>query len=228
MSAYEERIGNPAFERRVRVAKEVDATFAARARQAREEQGMSQAALAHKLRNYGIHIDGTAITRIEKNATNDSGARTIRLAEALAISNALGKTLDDMLRPAPELSEQMRQVREELARITEAASYTKMRQAELAALLRDLEYKQELKDRLRNAEARLIDAKEWEHAAQSEMDSAAHALMTTREMTTDSAEIGRVQEALMQAETRFADASIAAEKAWIEYKEIRDKAESEL
>lgn len=221
MGAYEERIGNPAFEHRVRRAREVDAAFASRVRQAREEQGMSQAMLANKLRDYGIHIDGTAITRIEKNATNDSGARSIRLAEAVAISDALGKPLDEMLRTSPQLSDQMRIVRDQLAEATEAAEYARMRQAELHSKLRHLEHQQDVLDRLREAHVRLERARTWESAAQTDMDSALNTFMAIREITKDQQELEEAEKVLMRTEQQYADANIATQKASKEVRELQ-------
>ena len=232
MGAYEERIGNPAFEQRVRVAREVDAAFASRMRQAREELSMSQTMLANKLRNYGIHIDGTAITRIEKNVTNDSGARSIRLAEAVAISDALGKPLDAMLRTSPPLSEQMRIIREQLAAAAEAAEYAHMRRVELQHKLRELERQQEridqLRDAVREAMGRGDAANAWNKEAYNRLETAAQALTTTREMTTNRVELAELESDFARAESDFADSTIALEKATNELNRAQAALDEEL
>lgn len=52
--------------------------------------GVSQTQLADHLVRYGINLDGTAITRIEKNAKNSPGARVLRFGEAVAIADIFG------------------------------------------------------------------------------------------------------------------------------------------
>lgn len=73
--------------------------FAVSLRQLREQQGISQAALAKKLEWVGIQLDSTAITRIEKHADGSDGMRVIRLGEAVAIAHVLGVSLGQMLIP---------------------------------------------------------------------------------------------------------------------------------
>jgi transcriptional regulator with XRE-family HTH domain len=83
--------------------------FALRMRRLRDERGMSQTALAKALESYGIKLDGTAITRIEKNSAGSRGkdARIISLNEAVAISEVLNTSIENMLRPTPSLNKQI-------------------------------------------------------------------------------------------------------------------------
>jgi transcriptional regulator with XRE-family HTH domain len=53
--------------------------------------GITQADLARKLEDYGLRMDPSAITRIER------GGRSIELSEAGAIANALGRRLESMI-----------------------------------------------------------------------------------------------------------------------------------
>lgn len=76
---------------------EVEQRFALEMRHARRERGLSQTALAKQLERFGINLDGTAITRMEKNANDllsppPADARAIRLGEAAAIAGILGIT----------------------------------------------------------------------------------------------------------------------------------------
>lgn len=82
----------------------VEAYFAQRMRDLRTLQGVSQKALADKLSEHGS-IDASAVCRIEKNIGDmailrmEKGARAIRLGEAVAIADALGVPLSEMLPP---------------------------------------------------------------------------------------------------------------------------------
>lgn len=68
-----------------------EAAFASQLRAARIAAGWSQAQLAAVLsERYGIHLDSTAITRMEK------GNRLIRLNEARALGHLLPINLDDL------------------------------------------------------------------------------------------------------------------------------------
>lgn len=61
-----------------------EATFARRMREQRREVGMTQVELARRLsEQLGVHVDATAITKIE------SGARAVRLDEAVYIAQLL-------------------------------------------------------------------------------------------------------------------------------------------
>lgn len=66
--------------------------FANRMRVLRNLQGISQKALAANVcARLGYTVDGTAVTRIEK------GQRLIRLGEAVAIADALGVPLAELM-----------------------------------------------------------------------------------------------------------------------------------
>ncbi len=97
--------------------------FALRMRQLREDQGVSQTALAKALERYGLKLDGTTITRIEKNAagSRSEGARIISLNEAVAISEVLHTSIENMMRPVPSLDEQLKQALQESAMAREQA-----------------------------------------------------------------------------------------------------------
>jgi transcriptional regulator with XRE-family HTH domain len=84
--------------------------FAAAAREARRARNMSQTALAEALAQFGIELDATAITRIERRT------RTIRLAEAVAIGSILGISLD-ALAAGPQLE---RRIRAAQSRVSQA------------------------------------------------------------------------------------------------------------
>lgn len=79
-----------------------EAVFARRMRQVREAAKMSQTRLAELLAERGIKIDPTSITRIEK------GARGVRLEEAVAIAEALGVPLEELLLPGRSIIDQIR------------------------------------------------------------------------------------------------------------------------
>lgn len=59
----------------------------------RQQQGLSQAALAEALDEQGLRIDPTGVLRIEK------GPRDVRVDELLALAAALGTTPADLLAP---------------------------------------------------------------------------------------------------------------------------------
>lgn len=90
------------------MADRYERTFSSRMRELRERNKLSQTALASMLVQYGVKIDGSAITRIEKNA------RVIRLGEALAIARVLGVPLPQMLKAAPSLREELGEAQEQL------------------------------------------------------------------------------------------------------------------
>lgn len=80
--------------------------FAQRMRDLRNMQGISQKVLADKVTELlGYAVDPTAVTRMEKNVGDlailrmEKGARLIRLGEAVAIADALGVPLSEMLPP---------------------------------------------------------------------------------------------------------------------------------
>lgn len=68
-----------------------EAAFGTRVRERREGQGLSQRALAEALADRGLHLDSSAITRIEK------GQRAVRLGEAPVIADALDIQLADLI-----------------------------------------------------------------------------------------------------------------------------------
>ena len=85
-------------------------SFGLAMRAGRKRLRMSQTALAQELeRRYGIRLDGTAITRIERRIHGNEGARAIRLGEAVAIAAILELSLDDLV--APGLDQQLRDAR---------------------------------------------------------------------------------------------------------------------
>lgn len=59
----------------------------------RQQHGMSQAAMADLLSRYGVHLDPTAVLRIEK------GARDLKVDELLAFASALLTHPADLLAP---------------------------------------------------------------------------------------------------------------------------------
>lgn len=71
-------------------ASQSEREFARGMRLFRTAKGMSQVEVASRLVAYGIDLDGTAITRIEKNATGLPGARVLRFGEAVAIADIFG------------------------------------------------------------------------------------------------------------------------------------------
>lgn len=64
-------------------------------RRLREERGLSQAELAHKMEEFGVSLHPSAIAKIE--ARDVANPRTIRLNEADALARALGVQLWDLL-----------------------------------------------------------------------------------------------------------------------------------
>lgn len=86
--------------------------FGRRVRELRERGEMTQAGLAQILKLRGLKLDPSAIARLEK------GLRSIRLDEAVVLGETFGVTVDEMLRPAMSVEEQLKFV-EEYARRTE-------------------------------------------------------------------------------------------------------------
>lgn len=82
----------------------VEQLFATRMKEARNAQGLSQAALAKKLNEIGLMIGDLAILRIEKKVDQtavsrvEQATRTVRLSEAVAIAYVLGIDLSDLTR----------------------------------------------------------------------------------------------------------------------------------
>lgn len=108
--------------------KSPEAIFATRLREIRQIRGLSQQEIANRLAKfYGIRLDATAVTRIEKNAINDSEARMIRLTEAVAIANVIGVRLNDMLHAALSIEDELGQARLELEACEQQADYSQHR-----------------------------------------------------------------------------------------------------
>jgi transcriptional regulator with XRE-family HTH domain len=128
-------------------------TFAKRMRELRENVGMSQTELAALLeKEFGLKLDGSAITRIENNAYPDRSARIIRLGEAVAIAKALESDLHEMLRPDIPLEVQLHRAQlraagnENRAReLTEKAADARREVALLEAKLREAEERAEIR-----------------------------------------------------------------------------------
>lgn len=74
-------------------ATEVDSWFAQNLREAREEQNMSQTALADTMARAGFSFHQTTIARIE------SGSRPVRIGEAEALSRIFHSTVAEMCEP---------------------------------------------------------------------------------------------------------------------------------
>lgn len=104
----------------------IDATFGARVRREREQQGMSQEFLAGALAVFGVDWHQTTAGRVE------SGARPARLAEAVAVAAVLGVPLSELIgerdavrqrerleRAAAELIHVRQEVDQRLARLRE-------------------------------------------------------------------------------------------------------------
>jgi transcriptional regulator with XRE-family HTH domain len=90
-------------------AYDAERSFAATMRAERLAHGISQTALAADLSTYGVVLDGTAITKMEK------GTRAIRLGEAVAICIALGISLEEMVSPEATLGRRVDILRGEIA-----------------------------------------------------------------------------------------------------------------
>jgi transcriptional regulator with XRE-family HTH domain len=73
-----------------------DAVFGQAVALARQERGWSQRQLASELQAFGLRLDPSAVTRIE------TGARAVRLHEAVALSDALDLSLDVAARWFPD------------------------------------------------------------------------------------------------------------------------------
>lgn len=98
----------------------VERTFARRMRELRQARGLSQAKLAAQMRRLGLTLDPSAVTRIEKNADTDEGARAIYLGEAVVVARALGVRLDEMIREVKTPYDKLLQARQRLVRAQEA------------------------------------------------------------------------------------------------------------
>lgn len=93
----------------------VERAFAAEMLRLREERGMSQTRLAQELeQRYGIKIDGTAITRIERRVHDKAGARALTLGEAVAIAGILGISIDGLTNPTMDIKRLLEQARHSL------------------------------------------------------------------------------------------------------------------
>lgn len=108
----------------------VERLFAQRMRELRKMRGLSQAEMADQMFTMcGIKLDDSAITRMEKNADGGTGARVLRLGEALAIADVLGVNITEMLRPAAPLEEQIAQARRSFMVATEKLTMAEQQRA---------------------------------------------------------------------------------------------------
>ncbi|EFV14742.1 helix-turn-helix transcriptional regulator [Segniliparus rugosus] len=73
------------------MADDQDQNFARQVQQLREEQGLTQGALARKLRERGLAFHQTTVQRLE------SGERPAKLGEAFVIAEVLGSTVEAMI-----------------------------------------------------------------------------------------------------------------------------------
>lgn len=116
----------------VNVALHAEQEFAARLRELRTEHGLSQQDIADRLAAVGVKLDATAITRIEKNAHGPTGARSIRLGEAVAIALVFGQRVTSFLTPAASLDDRIEAARAE----AEELHFMTERMGELTAAAR--------------------------------------------------------------------------------------------
>ncbi|PKV95898.1 hypothetical protein ATK30_6831 [Amycolatopsis echigonensis] len=212
MTPNEDHHDRAAPKRRPRQARETEAAFAARVREVREERGISQTALARSLRDYGINIDGTAITRIEKAASRESGSRAIRLGEAAAISDALGSSLEDMMRPQPELTEQIKEARKHLEFISRELATLTARRADVQHHLNQLEEQAKLRTELRQLMLALEAAEMDAASARLDYEVAAHRLKEEESLAdTPSEKLAALQESVAMARARAQHAAFERE-----------------
>lgn len=133
-------------------------TFALNMRRLREQRGWSQTALADRLDERGIKIDGTAVTRIERHIQGREGARSIRLGEAVVIAEVFGTPLEKMLTEESSLREEIREkeaLREQLEMMVEST------QREWAAINQEIEQlRGQLDSELGRVERQLCHAKD--------------------------------------------------------------------
>jgi transcriptional regulator with XRE-family HTH domain len=112
-----------------------DQRFAQNLRAAREHAGMSQAALATEMSAMGFAFHQQTIARIE------GGTQRVRLAEALALAEAVGTSLDTLARPAG-LAREALQILRQVRQVHEA------RRAAATAAVRVARYESDLRQRL--------------------------------------------------------------------------------
>jgi hypothetical protein len=99
----------------------VERAFSVRMRAARTEIRMAQTTLAHELdKRFGLKMDGTAITRIERRVNSTEAPRPLRLGEAVAIASILEFSLTEILEP--DLDRQISTARSRLERAQDAAA----------------------------------------------------------------------------------------------------------
>jgi len=82
------------------------AAFGQRMRNARLEAGLTQAEVQQLLKERGVPLDTSAITRLE------AGGREPRLHEAIAIAATLGFGLTDLAAPATDIDTYVAEVRQ--------------------------------------------------------------------------------------------------------------------
>lgn len=115
----------------------VERAFATEMLRLREDRGMSQTRLAQALEErYGIKIDGSAITRIERRVHDKAGARALTLGEAVAIAGILGISIDGLTDSTRDLPKQLDETRR---RLEQWRARRDSADAEYNALLREYE-----------------------------------------------------------------------------------------
>lgn len=103
-------------------------TFARRLRQERERRGITQAQLADRIAELlGIHLDPTAVTRIEKQE------RAVRLDEAVAAAKALGLPLAALLEE-DMVQRNGQEIQQRLIELTEAQQVWERQRQEIQRL----------------------------------------------------------------------------------------------
>lgn len=83
----------------------VEQSFGAEVNRFRTMQGMSQRAFAQKLSDQGMPVDASAVSRIE------SGARSVRLSEAMTIADVLEVDLDLLVEGSRTPSQEFKSLR---------------------------------------------------------------------------------------------------------------------
>ena len=135
--------------------------FAKHMLESRERQGMSQAALARRLYDeFGIKLDSSGITRIERHAKRAEGARSLRLTEALAIAKILGEDINRMLQPSVSLKERRSRVFAELEDAISAVEAAEAHRDRIRDELRSIDSEIERQEQQRTAEQQLKEAEQ--------------------------------------------------------------------
>jgi transcriptional regulator with XRE-family HTH domain len=122
----------------------VERAFATEMLRRREARGITQTRLAQEpVDRYGIKIDGTAITRIERRVHDKAGARAITLGEAVAIAAILGISIDELTTPS-----MARQLEDARRRVEAFQSQLHRAEAEYAGARREYEALQMISEQL--------------------------------------------------------------------------------